>query len=96
VLKFPDKDNIRISEKGKRLMIERWNDREIILALLNFERHHQNFETPAGMTGTYNRILDSAGKQWAGPGALSPEKIIPGDKIAISGESIILYSNKSS
>lgn len=96
VLNFPEKDHIRISEKGKRLMIERWNDHEIILALLNFEKHHQNFETPAGMTGTYYRILDSAGKQWAGPGTLSPDKITSGDKIAISGESIILYSNKSS
>jgi len=93
VLKFPDKDNIRISEKGNLLMLERWKDNNIILAVLNFDRNRQSFNTPAGMTGTYYRIMDSAGKQWAGPGALSPEKITSGDKIAISGESFTAYTN---
>jgi maltooligosyltrehalose trehalohydrolase len=94
VLKHPDKKNMRVSEFERSVIIERWQGKNFILAIINFGTEGGSAKIPAGLKGKYIKIIDSANEKWGGPGDSAPEIITANDQIAMPESSIIIYSNK--
>ncbi len=93
VLKFPNKNNLRISEKGKLFCLERWQREHRLLVVMNFEDEEKTIALPSVAAITMKKILDSTDVRWNGHGETSPISVLPGDEIPMQKQSIVMYSN---
>lgn len=93
VLRLPDKDNLKITNTGKSFTLQRWQEGRHILVFMNFDQQPAEFEVPETMNGQLKRLVDSSAKQWKGPGEESLQQVSGGDKIKLTKEAILIYSN---
>lgn len=92
VLKVTDKEALEIANKGKLFIMERWQDKNRVLIIINFD----DIERQVYMNKNYafSKILDSADKKWNGPGSSAPEKITLNSEFQIQQKSILIYSTQ--
>jgi maltooligosyltrehalose trehalohydrolase len=92
VLKHCNKRNIRIDNEGKVFTVERWYNRNHIIAYLNFTDQTVKVILPPAFTRKASLVINSSEKQWNGPDpAPSPQK--PVNKVVlINKEAIHIYS----
>jgi len=88
-----NRDNMRISEAGKAIVVERWQEDYFLIAFINPTEGSVAVNIPAGIKGEYSKLLDSSDEKWDGSGNICPEKITANDQIGIPEKSIIIYSN---
>ncbi len=93
VFKFPDKNNLRVTEKGKLFCLERWQRENRLLVVMNFEDEDKIIALPSVAAITMKKILDSTDVRWNGQGETSPISVLPGDEITVRKKSIVMYSN---
>ncbi len=93
VFRIPDKENLRISEYGKVFVLERWQNNENTLSIMNFDKRDHNLEIPEGLNQKMKKIFDSNDPQWNGTGNKVPENIESKEIVIISRRSIAIYSN---
>lgn len=80
-----------VFEEQQLLVLERSEEDNTILCLLNFSKKVQSYA--AGTSDKpWHKILDSAATQWNGPGELAPAFIKNGT-IVLQPESIVLYKH---
>lgn len=92
-LKKTGRKNMRVSEVGNSLVIERWKGEAILIALFNTAGASGSVKIPAGIQGTFHKLLDSSDAQWMGSGNICPEEITANDQIAIPEKTMLLYTN---
>jgi maltooligosyltrehalose trehalohydrolase len=90
-----DREQMRVSEVGEAILLERWQQNDYLIAVINPAGNPGSVNIPAGIKGTFSKLLDSSDEQWLGSGDVCPEKITANDQIAIPGKSIVLYANKT-
>ncbi|WP_184550353.1 malto-oligosyltrehalose trehalohydrolase [Mucilaginibacter sp. FT3.2] len=89
--KNTDRESITIAvdETAKTLTIKRWTDEQQVLCLLNFSAQEQQVIIPQG-TGQWQKLFDSAEPKWNGP--LATAEIVSTGQIALSPQSIVIYT----
>lgn len=96
VLSVPDKDNLNVHEDDRLFFLERWQGKHRIIAYLNFNTDPREGSIPMGINGKLNRLIDSASEKWKGSGEHSPDTVTANDQFAVSGKSLIVYTNNTS
>jgi maltooligosyltrehalose trehalohydrolase len=87
------KNNISVEtdENRKLLIMRRFYEDSLICAVMNFS----SVEISAGIGskgGRYEKIIDSADTQWAGPGPSAPDLIMNGADTVLKPYNFIIYS----
>jgi maltooligosyltrehalose trehalohydrolase len=77
-------------EDKKLVMMKRWNEKKILLAIFNFEPHDTECTLRQSMSG-WEKIFDSADEKWKGPGTLLPKRIFNRQTLVTRGVSFALY-----
>jgi maltooligosyltrehalose trehalohydrolase len=85
-LHVPDRSAIKttVDEEQQTLLVQRWHKEQEIACLMNFSKKEQTVKT--ALAANWQKILDSADEQWAGPGTSIRSGII-------QPESMIIYLN---
>jgi maltooligosyltrehalose trehalohydrolase len=89
VLRHLDRRTLKADadKEAQTLVLHRWNDDATILAFMNFSKAPQTI--PFANTAGFKTILDSAAKEWNGPG----DSEIYHNAISIQPESIVILSD---
>jgi hypothetical protein len=74
-------------KEAQTLVLHRWSNDAAILAFMNFSKAPQTI--PFANTAGFKTILDSAAKEWNGPG----DSEIHHNAISIQPESIVILSD---
>ncbi|QIA09073.1 malto-oligosyltrehalose trehalohydrolase [Draconibacterium halophilum] len=93
VLQLTDKNNLKISEQGKLIVLERWQEERRLFAVINFEDKEKSLKVQPNTNKPLTRIFGSSEKSWNGPGEITPKSIVAGDEISVNKKSIVIYSN---
>jgi maltooligosyltrehalose trehalohydrolase len=80
----------RVTTTGKTLSMERPFSRGSMLCLFNFDNTDSAF-TLSAHEGEWERVLDSSGTEWGGPGSQMPARTSSGRRIVMRKESAVLY-----
>lgn len=80
--------NVAVSEHEQTLLLERWNGQQQVCCLMNFSGRQQQFCLREGHN--WQKVLDSAGVKWNGPGASAEAENL---KVMVQPQSIIIYAN---
>jgi maltooligosyltrehalose trehalohydrolase len=75
----------------KFILVRRWMDTNMILALFNLDRKDTGFNL-SHYEMKWNKVLDSSDKKWGGQGSVLPGKIAPNEELVIRAESMALYN----
>ncbi len=96
VLARRDKDHLEGwgLEEERLLWLRRWRDRDEIWVLMNFNRQEVCSPFP-GRQGRWRKVLDSADRQWHGPGSELPALIESRCKVRLAPLSFALYSRET-
>ncbi len=88
-----DKNNLEVlaDEEDKILSMRRWQGAKQIFAIFNFNKKDIIITQPVP-DANWEKILDSSGNEWNGPGSLLPECPGPGTEMKIQKESFVLYA----
>lgn len=78
-------------ENEKIVFVRRWKDFNHVFLIFNFNSDDMKL-VPSGIEGRWNKVLDSSGKVWNGPGSLLPDELDSGKEIIIRGQSFVMYS----
>ncbi|MFN3531730.1 MAG: malto-oligosyltrehalose trehalohydrolase [Candidatus Brocadia sp.] len=78
-------------EDEKIVFMRRWKDFDHVFLIFNFNSADMKL-VPSGIEGRWNKVLDSSGKIWNGPGSLLPDELNSGKEIIIRGQSFVMYS----
>jgi len=94
-LKHFSKENLEVTgiEKERILLARRWFGSEKIFCLYNFSEREMKIDLPLP-GGRWIRIIDSASKEWGGPGSLSEDVVEsgpPGIPLLINAYSFVVY-----
>ena len=81
-----------VMEGQDLLLLERSEGADTILCLLNFSKRVQAYTILAN-TNEWIKIMDSAARQWHGPGEIAPA-IIKNGTIVLQPESMVLYKSQ--
>lgn len=95
VMASTDKKNMKITETGKAILVERWKANVKLLGILNFESEGGYLSIPSDLQGELYKLIDSTASSFMGQGDAYPAKISACDQIALPGKSFTLYSNKT-
>ena len=92
-LHIADRKNIKVivMEEQQLLVVERKNNTETVICLLNFSKKVQAYSIGA-VINDWVKIIDSASAEWNGPGEIAPASIKTGT-IVLQPESIVLYQS---
>jgi len=76
----------------KTIMIRRWDteQRNQIFILFNFNCDNKQIHIPAPQ-GKWQKILDSSGTEWNGPGAIMPDEIETREQVTMRGLGTVMY-----
>jgi maltooligosyltrehalose trehalohydrolase len=87
-----DKNSLEVSglEDPRLVFLRRWSAENQIFCVMNFDPQEATFNASLP-PGNWKKLLDSANKEWAGPGSPLPERIETGQALTISGRSFALY-----
>lgn len=91
-LKNLDKDNLDVfgSEEDKIIFTRRWKEDSHVVCVFNFNRAEKKLRF--SLPGIWKKMLESSEEIWNGPGAILPERIRAGEKIAIKEHSFAMYT----
>lgn len=91
-LKKLDKQNLEatVVEEKKLLFLKRWQPESQIFCVMNFNSQAVTFKPP-NLTGTWQKILDSAETKWSGSGTSMPDQLTTIDELTIQPQSFALY-----
>ncbi len=92
-LKKTGKEHMRVSEVGAAIVLERWQNEDYLIALINLSSESGSLKVPAGIKGVLHNLLDSSEEKWDGSGNICPENITANDQIGIPEKTITVYSN---
>jgi maltooligosyltrehalose trehalohydrolase len=70
--------------------MHRWHDADQVFYLMNFGDRDVTLE-PDLPTGSWQKLLDSASTDWAGPGSTLPEQLSAFQPITVKAKSFALY-----
>ena len=89
-LHISDRKNVKVTvmEEQQLLVVERKNNTETVVCLLNFSKKVQSYSIGA-VINDWVKIIDSASAEWNGPGEIAPASIKTGT-IVLQPESIVL------
>ncbi|GAA4087247.1 malto-oligosyltrehalose trehalohydrolase [Mucilaginibacter panaciglaebae] len=94
VLKSCNRENVEVTvnEPQKVLILRRWDTDQQLLCLLNFS-DQKEIITVNQLSGRWQKIFDSAARQWDGPGELSD--INSDSTITLQPESVTIYNSNN-
>lgn len=92
-LQLPDKKNLRISHQDKLIIMERWQDQDIVLAVMNYDHRDRHTVIPKESPSDMVKLIDSADYRTEGRESRSPDKISGNEPITVREKSIVIYSN---
>jgi maltooligosyltrehalose trehalohydrolase len=92
-----DKNSLEVSgrEEPRLVFLRRWSAGNQVFCVMNFGRREATFNAPLP-SGKWNKLLDSANEEWAGPGSPMPERIETDLALTINGLSIAWYELEES
>ena len=92
-LHISDRKNVKVTvmQEQQLLVVERKNNTETVVCLLNFSKKVQSYSIGA-VINDWVKIIDSASAEWNGPGEIAPASIKTGT-IVLQPESIVLYQS---
>jgi len=93
-LRCLERRNMRIEllEENQSLLIEHWQGDQRLLGIMNFSKMKQMVKIPSTST-VWKKMLDSAEKEWNGPGSTTPE-LTGNSLLALPPECFLLYSTE--
>ena len=92
VLNNPNRDNLRVSEKGDLFVLERWTQDIRLIACINFSNQPGKLTIPDDYKSALKKLIDSNDEQWNGTGEICPDIITGSEEIHIEERSVIVYS----
>ncbi|HKJ78083.1 MAG TPA: DUF3459 domain-containing protein, partial [Prolixibacteraceae bacterium] len=92
VLKITDKDSLEIHNNEKLFVMERWQGKQRILVIMNFENESQ--PVALNLKNKFVKVLDSTEKKWNGTGSGAPETVHENGEITVQKNSILIYSTQ--
>ncbi len=91
-LAHPDKEALEVTgfEQSRVLVLRRWRNSSHCAILLSFNDAECSISVP--LSGRqWKKILDSSERQFDGPGALAPDKIVRGDVVRLQPYNCCVY-----
>ncbi|WP_429886176.1 malto-oligosyltrehalose trehalohydrolase [Geoalkalibacter halelectricus] len=79
-------------EDEKLLWLRRWNEQAEVWILANFNTKEGSCSFPGRSRG-YRKLLDSADRQWQGPGSRLPELIEGRCKLHLAPQSLVVFQS---
>ncbi|HDR46940.1 MAG TPA: DUF3459 domain-containing protein [Geoalkalibacter subterraneus] len=76
------------------MWLHRHHEKDETWLLMNFNRTKVECPFPA-RTGNWRKLIDSADRQWQGPGTCLPARIEGGQQVEIPPHSLALFTNQS-
>jgi maltooligosyltrehalose trehalohydrolase len=89
-LKNLDKRNLTTWNKNKLIILERWNEDDTVICLMNFSSEVEYF-TPHSLKTMMKKIIDTSDRQWLGTGSKAPEEIQNNQEVIVLPYSFIMY-----
>ncbi|AJF05823.1 malto-oligosyltrehalose trehalohydrolase [Geoalkalibacter subterraneus] len=81
--------------EGQRVLwLRRHHEKDEVWMLMNFNRAVAQCPFPA-RTGSWRKLIDSADRQWRGPGARLPARIEGGQQVELPPHSLALFTKES-
>ena len=94
-LRTLNKEHLEVisKEEEKIMLARRWNNKNEVLALFNFNNQEQRISSPFS-NGRWEKFVDSAEQKWSGTGSDLPETVNqpPNPMLSLSPLSMALYS----
>lgn len=81
---------VRVLERERLIITERWNHEERILCLFSFAGEATRFPFPAE-GGRWRKLFDSSDVCWSGPGGALPHEVVAGREVTMNGRSMAVY-----
>jgi len=89
-----DSQQVRIEEARGLLILQRRHEQDTCLAIFNFSRSEQTWIAELD-NGSWSCLVSSSDSRWQGPGPATPERIHRGQRLEMSAQSFLVFSQET-